>query len=256
MSATDNQQSFAFHEDRDHAPQSDTALLAKPTDKPSNDAAARRVKIMTIIQSTLSSLLSLAIAVWQGKVYFTFQHTKNVAGAWPSTPDLVPTLLLFSVAVAAFVFDICMLLAYLMPGKKLAKWAIMVGGAAHYVVTSAKTVSYAISAVISKTSFDFGNTTNQNADLWSWTCTDQAATMDSLTQAESNCTTQVCLAQFPFQTCRDMALKLTHRVKDDIVGLRACPDRHRSPRVDHQCHSVVPAEKGGRHEPSNPKREI
>jgi hypothetical protein len=70
---------------------------------------------------------------------------------------------------------------------------MVVGGAARYVVTSAKTVSYAISAVISKTSFDFGNATNQNTDLWSWTCTDQAATKDSINQAESNCTTQVSL---------------------------------------------------------------
>jgi hypothetical protein len=131
---------------------------------------SRCLKILTIIQSMLSSLLSLAIAVWQGKVYFTYQRTKATPGAWPDIPNLVPTILLFSISIAAFVFDICMLLAYLMPGKKGAKWAIAVGNAAYYVVTSAKTVSYAISSAISKTSFDFGNATNQNSDLWSWTC--------------------------------------------------------------------------------------
>ncbi|KAK3934797.1 hypothetical protein QBC46DRAFT_453932 [Diplogelasinospora grovesii] len=128
-----------------------------------DDAATRRITIMRIIQSGLSSLLSLAIAVWQGKVYVTYQHTKSLQGAWPNIPNLVPTLLLFSVAIAAFVFDVCMLVAYLMPhGNKHARRTIAVGGAANYIVTSAKTVSYAISAVISKTSFDFGNATNQN----------------------------------------------------------------------------------------------
>lgn len=182
-------------------------LLSEPTapdnqintteDKSGDDAVSRRIRIMTIVKSTLTSMLSLAIAIWHGKVYITFQNTKAVAGAWPPIPDLVPTLLLFSVALAAFVFDVCMLLAYTLPGKKLGKLVIMVGNGAHYVVTSAKTVSFAISTVTSKTSFDFENATNQNADLWSWTCTDQAASMDSLTQAESNCTTQVCLVSRP-----------------------------------------------------------
>lgn len=151
----------------------------------------RWTRILTILQGMLSSLLSLAIAVWQGKVYFTYQRTKAEPGAWPDTPNLVPTILLFSISIAVFVFDACMLLAYLMPGKRRAKWGIAVGNAAYYVVTSVKTVSYAISSAISKTSFDFGNATNQNSDLWSWTCTDQAATMDAMTQAESNCNTQV-----------------------------------------------------------------
>jgi hypothetical protein len=157
-----------------------------------DDAATRRITIMRIIQSGLSSLLSLAIAVWQGKVYVTYQNTKSLQGAWPDIPDLVPTLLLLSVAIAAFVFDVCMMVAYVMPhGNKHAQRAIAVGGAANYVVTSAKTVAYAISAVISRTSFNFGNATSQNSDLWSWTCTSQAATMNNMTQAETNCTLQV-----------------------------------------------------------------
>ncbi|KAH8660087.1 hypothetical protein BX600DRAFT_513727 [Xylariales sp. PMI_506] len=151
---------------------------------------ARSIRVMTILQSMLSALLSLAIAVWQGRVYVTYQRTKDMPGAWPTVPNLAPTILLLVIAVAAFVFDLCMLLAYLMPNRKQARWALTVGNAAYYVVTSAKTVSYAISSAISKTSFDFGNATNQNSDLWSWTCTDQAATQDSVTQAESNCATQ------------------------------------------------------------------
>ncbi|KAH8901158.1 hypothetical protein GQ53DRAFT_814636 [Thozetella sp. PMI_491] len=158
--------------------------------KKRGDAISRRIQILSIVQSTLSSILSLIIAVWQGKVYVTYQQTKNEPGAWPAIPNLVPTLLLFIVAIAAFIFDICMLLAYTMPGKKLARRAMIIGNGAYYIVTSAKTVSYAISSAITKTSFDFGNATNQNADLWSWTCTDQAATKDSITQAEANCNFQ------------------------------------------------------------------
>lgn len=72
----------------------------------------------------------------------------------------------------------------------------MIGGAAHYIVTSSKTVSYAISAVISKTSFDYGNNTGMNTDLWSYTCTNQAASMDNVIQASSNCNTQACPPPF------------------------------------------------------------
>ncbi len=60
-----------------------------------------------------------------------------------------------------------------------------------YIVNSTKTVSFAISAVVSKTSFDFGNNSGTNSDLWSYTCTDEAATNNAVIQAESNCDTQV-----------------------------------------------------------------
>jgi len=150
----------------------------------------KRIKILRIVQSILSALLSIAIAVFQGRVYWTYQNTKDQPGAWPTVPDVVPTLLLFSVSIAALVFDICMIVAYLRPKSKYTPWAIRIGGAAHYVVASAKTVSYGISAVISKTSFDFGNASGQNADLWSYTCTDPAAEIQPI-QAESNCNSQV-----------------------------------------------------------------
>ncbi len=86
----------------------------------------------------------------------------------PTSPILCPPCYFSSLRSAAFVFDVCMLLAYTMPGKKLARRAMIIGnGKSYYIVTSAKTVSYAISSAISKTSFDFGVATNQNADLWS-----------------------------------------------------------------------------------------
>jgi len=111
----------------------------------------KRIKILRIIQSILSALLSIAIAIFQGRVYWTYQNTKDMPGAWPTVPNLVPTILLFSVAIVALVFDSCMLVAYLRPASKFTPWAIRIGDAAHYIVASAKTVSYAISAVISKT---------------------------------------------------------------------------------------------------------
>ncbi|KAK3366800.1 hypothetical protein B0T24DRAFT_368392 [Lasiosphaeria ovina] len=149
----------------------------------------KRIKVLHIIQSMLSALLSITIAVFQGRVYWTYQNTKNTPGAWPVVPDVVPTILLFSVAIAALVFDGCMIVAYLQPSSKFAPWAVRIGSAAHHVVASAKAVSYGISAVISKTSFDFGNASGQNADLWSYTCTDQAASV-TMIQAESNCNSQ------------------------------------------------------------------
>ncbi|KAJ5167586.1 uncharacterized protein N7482_003180 [Penicillium canariense] len=150
----------------------------------------KQIQTLRIVQSMLSALLSLAIAIFQGKVYWTYQNTKSNAGAWPSVPNVVPTLLMFSVALAALVFDGSMLVAYIAPGSKFSRWAIMVGGAAHYIVTSSKTVGYTISSIISMTSLNYGNVSGTHTDLWSYTCTDQPANMDSLIQASSNCNTQ------------------------------------------------------------------
>jgi hypothetical protein len=162
-----------------------------------NAAGARRIRIMRIIQSVLSAVLSLAIAIFQGRVYGTYQNTKSVNGAWPPIPNVVPTLLLFSVAIAALVFDGCMLVAYMMPNHKYMKWVVLVGGGAHYIVTSTKTVSYAISAVISKTSNDYGVATGLNSDLWSWTCSDLPPDMAALIHSDSNCNTQVWPTPLP-----------------------------------------------------------
>jgi hypothetical protein len=65
----------------------------------------KQIQILRIVQSMLSALLSLAIAIFQGRVYWTYQNTKSDAGMWPSVPNVVPTLLMFSIALAALVFD-------------------------------------------------------------------------------------------------------------------------------------------------------
>lgn len=164
-------------------------LVQEGFDEAKHARRDKRIKVMRITQSTLSALLSIAIAVFQGRVYWTYQNTREMPGAWPTVPDVVPTLLLFSVAIAALVFDMCMIVAYMRPTSKYAPWAVRIGGVAHYVVASAKTVSYGISAMISKTSYDFGNASGQNADLWSYTCTEPAAAIEPI-QAESNCNSQ------------------------------------------------------------------
>ncbi|KAK1752023.1 hypothetical protein QBC47DRAFT_416508 [Echria macrotheca] len=150
----------------------------------------KRIKVLRVIQSTLSALLSLAIAIFQGRLYGTYQNTQSTAGAWPKVPDVVPTILLFSVALVALVFDGCMLVGYFFPSSKFARWALRVGGAAQYVMSSTKTVSFAIAAVISKTSYDYGVNSGTNADLWSYTCSDQAVPMEAVIHADSNCNSQ------------------------------------------------------------------
>ncbi|KLU89821.1 hypothetical protein MAPG_08790 [Magnaporthiopsis poae ATCC 64411] len=157
---------------------------------PKTARRARRIKILRVVQSILAALLSLAIAAFQGRVYFTYYNTREKGGTWPNVPNTMPTILLFSIALAALVFDGCMLVAYMWPSTKFARWAVTIGGAAQYMVSSTKTVGFAISAVVSKTSFDFGNASGTNPDLWSYTCTDQAAALNSMIQAESNCDTQ------------------------------------------------------------------
>jgi hypothetical protein len=151
----------------------------------------RQIRLLRALQSALTALLSLSIAFFQGRAYVVFVQTKDVPGAWPTTPFIAPTLLLLSVAIAASVFDICLIVAYLFPGRKFALKAIRVATRAHWVVTTAKTASYALSSVVCRTGFDFGNTSNTNNDLWSWTCSAKADQFAEINQAESNCQIQV-----------------------------------------------------------------
>lgn len=155
------------------------------------ERGARRIRIMRIIQSTFGAALSVAIAGFQGRVFALFQSSKSVTGAWPDNPNLMPTLLLLAVASLALIFDLSMLLAYLKPNHRMARVAFTVATASHYIITSAKTVSYAIGAIVARTSYNYGNSSGQTADLWSWSCTDQAAAMQNVNQAPSNCDTQV-----------------------------------------------------------------
>jgi hypothetical protein len=184
----------------------------------------KRIQVLRIVQSILSALLSIAIAVFQGRVYWTYQNTKNIGGAWPTVPDVTPTILLFSVAIAALVFDACMIVAYMRPTSKFAPWALRIGGAAHYVIATAKTISYGISAAISKTSFNYGNASGQNADLWSYTCTDPAATIEPI-QAESNCNSQASFHQLSF-FCRPSSRLTPYPPAVCFVGVRDMPSRH------------------------------
>jgi len=49
---------------------------------------AKLIKILRVIQSVFSALLSISIAVFQGRVYWTFQATKNTPGTWPNFPNV------------------------------------------------------------------------------------------------------------------------------------------------------------------------
>lgn len=155
--------------------------------------AAQRVRILRGIQGLLTAVLSLAIAVMQGRVYVIYLNTKNVPGAWPQTPNLMPTLLLFSVAIAALVFDVALIVGYTTKGR-VGKIAYEIAAGAHYIAVTAKMASFAITSVVCRVGFNFGNSSGSNDDLWSWTCTAKAAEMDSVNQASSDCSTQVRLA--------------------------------------------------------------
>lgn len=75
----------------------------------------RRIRIVRGFQHLLTALVSLGVAILQGRTYIIYEQTKNVPGAWPSFPDLFPTLLLFATAVAATTMDLCALIAYVWP---------------------------------------------------------------------------------------------------------------------------------------------
>lgn len=86
----------------------------------------RRIRILRCIQHLLTALVSLGVAVLQGRTYIIYQQTKDVPGAWPSFPDLFPTLLLFATAVAATTMDLSALIAYMFPQTRVGNWAFKV----------------------------------------------------------------------------------------------------------------------------------
>lgn len=60
-----------------------------------------------------------------------------------------------------------------------------------HAITTFKAISFTYSAVGSRVSFNQGNATGQNNDLWSWSCSAQADAMSSVNQSSSNCLTSV-----------------------------------------------------------------
>lgn len=147
----------------------------------------RRIRIARTIQHILTSLLSIAVAGLQGQMYYSYQSTKNVSGAWPVNANLVPTLMLFATAIIALFVDFCALTAYLWPSSSVGRMAFSLANSANYVIKTFKAIAYAYSTVVCKTMFDQGNASGMNTDLWSWTCSPKADAHANITHAGANC---------------------------------------------------------------------
>lgn len=165
--------------------------VEKTVESEKDSGLSRSIRILRAFQSLLTSIISLTIAFLQGRTYVMYLRTNDVSGAWPTHPDLFPTILLLSVAIAATIFDITMIIAYCAPkNKQLLKKMMRIAKGCHTFVVTAKTASYAITAAVCKSGFNFGNSSNQNNDLWSWTCTDPAM-LNTMTSSDSQCASQV-----------------------------------------------------------------
>jgi len=157
----------------------------------------RAIRILRAVQSILSAALSVFIAGFQLKAYLTYRATQSVPGAWPPAPFIAPTLILFAVAVAAFVFDLCVLVAYGLPKRRVGKWAVTLALSMYWAVSMGKTVAYSVAAVLCRSGYNYGNSSGTNTDLWSWTCSNQAQEMGSVNQADPNCQMQVWYLSLP-----------------------------------------------------------
>lgn len=156
----------------------------------------RKIRIYRTVHHALSSIVSIIIAVLQSMTYAKYQETKNVPGAWPQKPTLLPTVLLLGVAVMALAFDIACLIAYLMPGRRIAKKAFRLAMNLHYFITGAKGLSFTIAASVCRTGFSVA----ENKDLWGWSCSQAGEKMQSVNNASFNCTgnvSETCPTIFP-----------------------------------------------------------
>lgn len=112
-------------------------ISAAPSGSAANEGAhqarhQRRIRIARVVQHLLTSILSIVIAVLQGKVFVLYKQTQNVPGAWPINPNLVPTLMLFVTALAALTIDACALVAYFWPKTSIGRRAYSVKPNASY----------------------------------------------------------------------------------------------------------------------------
>ena len=161
------------------SPASPSSTVIDPTERDN-----KPIRILRAVQHTLTSLLSITIAVLQGLTYIKYQQTKDVPNAWPTQPTLFPTLLLLVVAVMALTFDVSSLIAYFMPGKRIAERAFRLAVNVHYWITAVKSGAYVVAAAVCRTGFSVGN---QN-DLWGWSCSAQGKDMSQVNDAMFNCT--------------------------------------------------------------------
>jgi hypothetical protein len=191
-STTDAGRHDNLETDNDHNEDSEVS----DSKKRATDRISRQVTLLRLTQSTITASLSLMVAFFQGRVYITFQQTKSVSGAWPENPTLFATLLLFAMAIAALVFDGSMFVVYCSKGngRRASMWrkrAFTLAMKAHGAAAAAKTMGWALAAAVCRSGFDFGNSSGQNNDLWSWTCSGKSAAETNITSAASNCQTQV-----------------------------------------------------------------
>jgi len=160
-----------------------------PGPKPDDPVAARRLRILRLVQSILTSFLSIAIAALQTKVYVNYQQTKHIPGAWPTHPNVLPTIMLLVTAALAGTLDLSLLLAYFF--RAHAKAFFRIATQSYDILTCIKGVAYLYVSVVCRGGFNYGNSSGQNNDLWGWTCGAAADKLNSVTQASANCGGQV-----------------------------------------------------------------
>jgi hypothetical protein len=150
------------------------------------------IRSLRIAQHTLAALLATVIAALQMSTYAIYQNTKDIPGAWPEHPNIYPILLLGAVAMAALIFDICALIAYISPLSWLGDKAYYIAVKMHYTVAAAKTLGYAIAAVLCKTGYEVNTSNASFNDLWSYACSAEAMKLNHVNQAGYNCHADVC----------------------------------------------------------------
>jgi len=100
--------------------------------------------------------------------------------------------MLMVVAIAGAAFDLCLLGAFLFPKKS--KGLFRLAASSHNLLTVVKGLSYGLTSAVCRSGFNFGNSSGDNNDLWSWTCSPKGDAMASVNQADANCMGQVSSA--------------------------------------------------------------
>jgi hypothetical protein len=163
----------------------------------SSTANDRPVRVLRVVQHTLTSIVSIMIATLQSLTYVKYQKTKDVPGAWPLQPTLFPTLILLAVAAMGLAFDICSLIAYLMPHRRIAQRAFRLAVRLHYWITGIKTLSYVVAAAVCRAGYDMGD----GKDLWGWSCSKQGEEMNNINDAKGNCAGNVSVTRKKACSC-------------------------------------------------------
>ncbi|KAI9749649.1 MAG: hypothetical protein M4579_006798 [Chaenotheca gracillima] len=139
----------------------------------------RSIRILRIISRVCNAILSTAVLASLAVVLAKYLSTKNTVRdgrtAWAADTKLWPTVELFAIAAISLFFNLIILMSYCC-GVKSANKAATVSSVVAVLIMAGEVIVWAVASSL----YRYGKDTNgKSNDLWGWSCSDQADSIQS-----------------------------------------------------------------------------